>query len=61
MTTEQRKALQVTAAWLKLVSDRFELDRRLTEATIQHEGEVIGTYSISQALDMANEALEPAT
>jgi hypothetical protein len=59
MTAEQRKALQVTAAWLKLVSDRFELDRRLTEATIRHEGEVIGTYSISQALDMANEALEP--
>jgi translation initiation factor IF-3 len=60
MTAEQRKALQVTAAWLKVIADRFELDRRF-EATIRHEGEVIGTYSISQALDMANEALEPAS
>lgn len=59
MTAEQRKALQVTSAFLAMIAEEASLSTR--HATIRHEGKVIAVCTIAEALDMANEALEPAT
>lgn len=56
-----RRALQINSAWLKLLADKFELERTTTRATIRHEGRFLAECSLSEALDMANEALEPTT
>lgn len=54
-----RHALRVTSAWLVAIVREFKLDESRTRAVVRQDGELIAELSIAQALDLANEALEP--
>lgn len=54
-----RRALQINAGILQQLVKVAEGFGELDRWTIRHEGEVIARCTIAEALDMANEALEP--
>jgi hypothetical protein len=58
MTPDQRRALQVTSAWLELIVEQFSLNEQTMVATI-HFKEGDASYSLAEALNLANKALEP--
>lgn len=57
--TDTRRALQITSAWLVMLAKRFNLDEATTRATIRYDGKIISDATLGEALDIANEALEP--
>lgn len=57
--SDLRRALQINAGWLRLLARKFEVDEHDTRATLRLNGEVISECSLAEALNMANEALEP--
>lgn len=58
-TNSIRRALQINAAFLARIADEFNIPES-TRATIRDSnGEVIAMVTLGQALDIANEVLEP--
>lgn len=55
-----RRALQISAAWLAFLSRHFGLNET-SQATLRHDGEIIGEFTLGEALNIADRALEPAT
>lgn len=56
-----RRALQITSAVLQHVATTYDITNASGRWKITHEGEVIANCTIAEALDLANEALEPGT
>lgn len=61
MNAEQHRALQVTSAILQTIVKREGIDEHIRFTIPSAIDGVTTQISIAEALDMANEALEPAT
>lgn len=60
MAADLRRALLISAGWLAALAERFNLDEAATRATLRHDGQIIGEFTLGEALDIADRALAPA-
>lgn len=54
---ELRRAILISSGWLAAIAKSFTIDEA-TAITLRHDGAVIGEFTLGEALDIANNALE---